>query len=285
MVAASVAVACRKTATPSETAPLTNPPADPKVVRVGSVRTAVEGNVLPALIKPFEEASGLHVEVITGEQVYDLARAGKVDLVVSHYGHRDAEGFVVEGLGEWPRMIFSNQMALLGPPGDPAKIRGLDDAGEAFRRIAATRSQFVLNDIDGVRYLTDVLWNAAGKPDRTGWMIEANAAKDGAIERASELGAYCLWGLTPFLKLDQFKSLALEPLVLGDPLLQRILVSIIVKAGGPRSVNTAGATALQTHLLQPATQAMIRTIRYPGKEVVMWVPAGRHNRTAILPKG
>jgi tungstate transport system substrate-binding protein len=259
-------------------------PAAPGIVRVASVKTAVEGKVLPALIERFEHEGTYRVELSTGERVYDRARDGHVDLVVSHYGHRDAEAFVLAGLGEWPRTIFSNQMALVGPPGDPARVRGLDDAGEAFGRIAASRSPFVLNDIDGVRYLTEILWNASGRPDRTGWMIDAGEAKDAAVVRAAELGAYTLWGLTPFLRLAAAKSLALEPLVLADPLLQRMLVSIIVKPGGVRRVNTAGANALQAHLLSPATQAAIRTIHYPGKQVVAWVPAGRHNRVAILPK-
>jgi hypothetical protein len=34
----------------------------------------------------------------------------------------------------------------------------------------------------------------------------------------------------------------------------------------PRTVNTAGAQALQTFLLSPATQPRIRRVRYPGAE-------------------
>src|SRR5262249_33308342 len=83
-------------------------PAAPGVVRVASVRTAVEGNLLPTLIDRFHASQALRVELTTGEHVYDRARAGEVDLVVSHYGHRDAEAFVLEGSGEWPRTIFSN---------------------------------------------------------------------------------------------------------------------------------------------------------------------------------
>jgi tungstate transport system substrate-binding protein len=258
-------------------------PEEPTVVRVASVKTAVEGQVLPALITRFEQASGLRVRLTTGTAVYDLARDGKVDLVISHYGHRDAEAFVLEGHGEWPRTIFSNQMALVGPHRDPAGIRGLDDAGVAFARIAASKSKFVVNDIDGVRYLTEILWNAAGRPDREPWMIDRHFSKDAAIGLAAELGAYTLWGLTPFLRLEGH-SLALEPLVLADPLLHRMLVSIIVKRGAARRPNAAGAAAFQSFLLAPATQALIRTIHYPGKAAIAWVPAGRHNRTAILPK-
>lgn len=241
--------------------------------------------MLPTLIERFEQQSGLRVKLITGTKVYDAARLGNADVVISHYGHKDAEEFVLAGLGEWPRTIFSNQMALVGPPSDPAQIRGLDDAGEAFRRIATSGSKFVVNDIDGARYLVEIVWNLAGKPDRSGWVIDSHTAKDAAITRASDLGAYSVWGLTPFLRLDQFKPVALEPLVLDDPLLHRMLVSVIVKPGADRRINVAAAHAFQDYLLAPATQAAVRTIHYPGRQAVQWVPAGRHNRTAVLPKG
>ena len=275
----------RGTAGEPDQRPAVRPPAEPGIVRIASVKTAVDGDLLPALVSMFEHGASYRARVTTGEKVYDVARAGEADLVISHYGHRDAEAFVMDGCGEWPRTIFSNQMALLGPPSDPAGIRGLDDAGEAFRRIAATHSKFMTNDIDGVHYLSEVLWHAAGEPARTGgWWIDERASKDAAIVRASELGAYTFWGLTPFIKLGAHQTLALEPLVLADPLLQRILVSIVVKPASTRAANVAGALAFQEFLLSPKTQAAIRTIHYPSKIVVGWVPAGRHNRTAVLPQ-
>ena len=283
---ATLAAACSR-GTPGEpeaAAAVVLPPEEPTTVRIASVKTAVEGRLLPTLIERFERSGPYRVRLSTGERVYDLARNGQSDLVISHYGHRDAEAFVLDGLGEWPRTVFSNQMALLGPPSDPAHVRGLDDVGEAFRRIAESRSPFVVNDIDGVRYLTEILWNAAGRPDRAGWFVDAGTAKDTAIDRAASLGGYTLWGLTPFLRVQEQRRLALEPHVLADPLLQRMLVSIIVKPGGARRSNTAGAMAFQDYLLAPATQAAIRTVHYPGRHAVSWVPAGRHNRTAILPK-
>jgi tungstate transport system substrate-binding protein len=247
------------------------------------VPTAVEGNLLPTLIAEFETHAPYKVKLSSDDDVYGLAKSGFADLAISHYGHKDAEAFVMDGFGEWPRTLFSNQMALLGPRSDPAKVRELQDAGEAFKRIAATRSLFVVNHIDGVRYLTEVLWNAAGRPDRSGWLLDEGRRKDDAIRYAAERGAYSLWGLTPFLRLQREARLDLEPLVVGDPLLQRMLVSIVVKPSKAPNVNAAGATALQTFLLSPSTQARIREVRYPGAEGVQWVPGARHNRTAILP--
>jgi tungstate transport system substrate-binding protein len=276
VLAAALAAGCAK-------APPSPSVSSAKVVRVVSVPTAVEGNLLPTLVAEFEKSAPYRVQLAASDDVYTLAKGGHVDLAVSHYGHKDAEAFVMDGFGEWPRTLFSNQMALLGPPSDPANIRGLEDAGEAFKRIAATKSPFVVNHIDGVRYLTEVLWNAAGKPDRAGWLLDEGKRKDEAIRYAAERGAYAFWGLTPFLRLQRGAKVALEPLVTGDPLLQRMLVSIVVREAKTPGVNAGGALALQSFLLSPATQARIREIRYPGADGVAWVPGGRHNRTAILP--
>jgi tungstate transport system substrate-binding protein len=252
------------------------PPVDTTVLRVASVPTAVEGDLLPALLRDFPT----RVELSAGPDVYAAARAGRADLVVSHYGHHDCEQFVLDGLGEWPRTVFSNQMALVGPPADPARIRGLTDAAEAFERIAATKSPFVVNDLDGVRYLTEILWQCIGRPARDGWFIDQRHQRDDAMAVAARLGGYSLWGLTPFLRSHRQRPVPLEPLVLADPLLQRLLVAVVVRVPG---CNQDGARALQAHLLAPATQARIRATRYPTDEHVCWVPAGRHNRTAVLP--
>jgi len=184
---AALASACSRRDSPA-------PPAvDSTVVRIASVPTAVEGDLLPAVLQDFPA----RVEVAAQPDVYGAARAGRADLVISHYGHHDCERFVLDGLGEWPRTVFSNQMALVGPPADPARIRGLTDAAEAFERIAATRSPFVVNDLDGVRYLTEILWQCIGCPDRAGWFIDDKHQRDEAMATAARLGGYSLWGLTP----------------------------------------------------------------------------------------
>lgn len=287
---AALASACgRKGAPPSPPAPApTSVPTpgeqtarvvDSTIVRVASVPTAVEGGLFPALFEGF----ATRVEVVARPDVYDAARAGKVDLVVSHYGHHDCEQFVLDGLGEWPRTICSNQMALVGPPSDPAGVRGMTDAALAFAKIAAGKHPFVVNRLAGIHYLTEILWHAAGSPSRDGWMIDAGTEKEDAMELASKRGAYSLWGLTPFVRTRKQRTLRLEPLVLADPLLQRLMVAVVVRAP---NANQEGARALQAHLLEPATQARIRTTRYPtgDADAVYWVPAGRDNRTTMLPK-
>jgi ABC-type tungstate transport system permease subunit len=83
------------------------------------------------------------------------------------------------------------------------------------------------------------------------------------------------------LRLKQQQSgeqpLLLEPLVVGDPLLQRIMVAIVVNPDVVKGVNETGAKAFQTFLLSPTVQSRIAAFRYPDFDQQVWWPAGRHN--------
>jgi tungstate transport system substrate-binding protein len=254
-----------------------------RLLRVASVTTAVEGGALPTLAEAFEKETGLHVEITAGDDPHHQAESGLADLVVSHFGHRDTERFVLKGFGLWPRTVFSNQLGLLGPPADPAKVRGLPSLVQAFRQIAKAKAPFVANETHGLRYLTKILWYAAGQPPKGPWFIDPGISKSDAMALAAERGAYVFWGLTPFLRDQKAAHRALEPLVTSDPLLQRLMVSIVVNAERVPGANAVGAAKFQEFLLLPRTQARIMEIHYPGIGQAVWAPAGRHNPGSVLP--
>jgi tungstate transport system substrate-binding protein len=273
-------------ALPTATTPPAPAAAATGTVRIASVPTAVEGGLLPILLADFEKASGRKVELtIATKDVYDTARAGGCDLILSHYGHKQAEAFVTSGFGEFPRTVFSNQSAIFGPPSDPAGIRGVTDAFDAFGRIAKARAPFIVNDLFGQRYVAEVLWHAAGSPSREGWWIDPKENREEVLQMAADKKGYTLWGLTPFARAQKELERALEPLVYADPILQRLMVTIIVTREKVPTVNFEGAHALQSFLLEPSTQAKMHATHYPGLAHSAWSPAGRHNRYAILPQG
>lgn len=252
-------------------------------IRIISVPTAIDGGLLPALVESFRAETGLSVVVTSSEDPYTAARLGKHDLVISHFGHRDIEKFIIKGYGQWPRTVFSNQLALFGPPSDPAKVRGLPDLVLAFEQIVKTKSPFVVNDTHGIRFLSDIIWRAAGEPTKGSWYIDKGVSKGDAIAFAAEQGGYVLWGLTPFLQNQKTARLPLEPLVTTDALLQRIMVSVVVNPERVSGVNTAGARKFQEYLLTPAVQAKILRTHYSGTKQAVWAPAGRHNAGSALP--
>ena len=246
-----------------------------------SVRIAlvhIPDDVVRPLLPDFQAQTGLRAEIVyTGSDPFSVAREGKADVVISHYGHSGVESFVTEGLGLWPHPVFANQMVLLGPPADPAHVRGLTNAAEAFARIAASKSLFIVNNTAGARYLEDIIWKSAGVPPNSNWHIDPKVEGIDAVDTASKKGAYVLWGIAPFLRQKQKEELILEPLVIGDPIFQRIMVSIVVNPAKIHGTNVDGAKAFEKFLISPSTQSRIRAFRYPGIDQQVWWPAGRHN--------
>lgn len=248
----------------------------PKTVRLAMVN--VPDDVVRPLLADFLAQSGQRAEIVyTGNDPFAVAREGKADLVISHYGHEGVAPFITGGNGLWPRAVFANQIALLGPRADPAHVRGLTDAAEAFRRIAASRSRFLVNGSDGGQYVEDILWAKAGTPAKGAWYLDRQVRGPQAARQAAKEGAYTLWGVPPFLRVTRETPLDLEPLVVADPIFQRIMVAIVVDPKKVNGVNDAGAEAFQAFLLAPATQAKIAAFRYPDLNQQVWWPAGRHN--------
>ncbi len=250
--------------------------AETGVVRLALV--VVPDELLRPLLPDFQKETGMRAEIVySGENPYAVAGSGKADLVISHYGHEGVKPFVTEGLGLWPHPVFANQMALLGPPGDPARVRRVADGAEAFRRIAASKSPYVSNNGAGAKYLEEILMKSASIHEKGNWYLDLTSQGSKAALEAARKGAYVLWGLPPYLRLKRQGPLELEPLVFQDPIFQRIMVAVVVNPKKVPGVNADGAAAFQQFLLAPATQAKIRSFRYPDFDQQAWWPAGRHN--------
>ena len=255
-----------------------NETASGETLRLAVVNTPQFSGLLASLLPDFERETGIAVAVYSGSDVYRQARAGKADLVISHYGKKGVEHFVMDGYGEWPRIVFSNQAVLIGHDSDPAGVRGSASLAEAMRRIAAAKAPFIHNDSAGIDYLTEIALESAGRPDRTGWFIDSGSAKAAAVVAAEEKKGYVIWGALPFLRFDDARDASeMEILVADDPLLQRVMAAIVVNPEKVPGVNAEGAQALVDYLLSPRVQARIAAFRTPGSELQLWWPAGRNN--------
>lgn len=65
-------------------------------------------------------------------QILKFGRNGDVDVILSH-SKSDEEKFVADGFGVARRNVMYNDFVIVGPPADPAQIRGRTDPREAFR--------------------------------------------------------------------------------------------------------------------------------------------------------
>jgi len=246
-------------------------------IRLLTVGAALTGGMLEGLVADFEEETGRQVTVTAaGEDIFDQARAGEADIVMAHLGFTELHDFVNEGRGRWPSTVLSNTVAFIIPPDDPAGVRGVDDPVEAFELIAEHRSPFIVNDLGETLYISDTLWNATGRPDKGEWFLDLGLSGAAAVREAERRGGYTIWGLHPFLMLQQQQPLDLEPVVFNDSLLQRIIATVVVRRP-PGQVNERGARVLEQYLVDPVTQGNIRSFRLPGIDEPIFWPAGNQN--------
>ena len=255
----------------------TDDAADPDTVRLLHVGAADTGNFLGALVAPFEQETGYDVvTTMGGIDIFDQARASEADIVMAHLGFTELQEFVTDGYGRWPATVMSNSVVFLSPPGDPAQIKSAADPVEAFARIAAQEQPFVVNNLGETLFITDTVWNAAGRPERGDWYIDLGLSGPQAVRAAAQRGAYTIWGLHPFFMIqDSSQPVNLEAVPYDDSLMQRILATVVVKRP-PGRVNEEGALALQEYLVRPDTQANIRNAEIRGIQPIFW-PAANQN--------
>ena len=278
-VAAAAALPAVTAAAPAAAGTTTTAAPDLSTVRLGTVGATQTGGLLNQLLAGFQAQGPFQVAVTVGNaaDLYGQARAGGLDIVTTHLGVNELADFVTDGVGRWPQAVLATAFAFIAPPGDPAGIRTAGDAVDAFGRIAQTASAFVVNDLGNPRFVIETLWHAAGEPDRTGWYIDNGLGGPAAVQAASQLGGYTLWGLHPFLAFQQQQPTGMRAVLFGDSLLQRVVAATVVRPGDGRMVNVPGANALQEYLLTPDTQGRIRRFRHPQFDLPIFWSAAHHN--------
>lgn len=255
--------------------------ADSGTVRLLTVRAANTEHFLENLVTGFEQESGYDVVVTEGEiDIFDRARASEADIVMAHLGFTELHEFVTDGYGHWPATIMSNSVAFISPPDDPAQIKTATNPVEAFARIAEKEHPFVVNNLGETLFITDTVWNAAGRPEKGAWYIDRGLSGPPAVRLADQLDAYTIFGLHPFLMMKNAEPPPpppnLDAVLYNDSLMQRILATVVVKRP-PGRVNEEGALALQEYLVRPDIQATIRNFRLEGFDMPVFWPAANQN--------
>jgi tungstate transport system substrate-binding protein len=135
-----------------------------KVLTMSTTTSTQSSGLLDVLLPEFKKDTGIEVKVIakgTGAAIRD-GMDGNVDVIFVHAKGRE-EKFVSEGYGTKRYAVMHNDFVILGPPADPAGIKGLKDAAEALRKIAASGAQFISRgDDSGTHTKEQALWRVSG---------------------------------------------------------------------------------------------------------------------------
>jgi tungstate transport system substrate-binding protein len=199
-----------------------------KTITLATTTSTQDSGLLDVLLPLFEEKTGTEVKAVavgTG-QALELGRRGDADVLLVH----DPDGekkFMSEGHGALRREVFHNDFILVGPPTDPAGVKGQKSIAEAFARIAARGAAFVSRgDESGTHVKEKAIWRRAGVEPRGAWYIRAGAGMGQVLRLASEKRACALADRGTFLALN--KGLDLVVLCEGDPRLRNPYSVIVV---------------------------------------------------------
>jgi tungstate transport system substrate-binding protein len=246
--------------------------AQSNVVILSTTTSTQDSGLLDVLVPLFEKKTGLTVKTIsvgTG-QALALAARGEADVTLAHAAPLE-KNYVAEGKMSNRRLVMYNDFVMIGPPDDPAKIRGVPKALDALKRIAESQSRFVSRgDKSGTHVLELALWKQAGVEPKGPWHIESGQGMGQTLGIANDRRAYTLTDRATYLAFA--KRVDLPILVEKDrPLLNIYSVMEVNPANGPR-VNVAGGKAFAEFMLAPETQAIIKAFGMDKYDQALFVP-------------
>ncbi len=157
--------------------------AQPSLILATTTSTQDSG-LLDDLLPRFETATGIRVKTIavgSGEALA-MGRRGDADVLLVHSKAAEDE-FMAQGFGSLRLDVMYNDFVLVGPPSDPAGIRGLS-AVDALKRIADTGALFASRDDRSGTHARELdLWKQAGiDPAGKPWYVATGPGdgRDGA---------------------------------------------------------------------------------------------------------
>ncbi|HEX2440836.1 MAG TPA: substrate-binding domain-containing protein [Methylomirabilota bacterium] len=230
-----------------------------RTVILSTTTSTQDSGLLDVLVPLFERQTGHTVKTIsvgTG-QALALAARGEADVTLCHAPALEKK-YVAEGRMRDRRLVMYNDFLVVGPEGDPAKIKGQARVVEAVKKIATAGARFVSRgDKSGTHLLEQALWKEAGITPGAPWYIESGQGMGATLGIANDRQAYTLTDRATFLAFG--KRVELTSMVEGDRLLLNIYsVMEVNPANGPK-VNVEGGRAFATFILAASTQAVIKT--------------------------
>ena len=213
----------------------------------------VDAGIVAVLEDQFEKETGIrvrHVGAGTGATL-KMAEKGNIDLVMVHAKALE-EKFVADGYGTERIDLMYNDFVLVGPPSDPAKIRGMKTAAEALKAIAAKQATFVSRgDKSGTHVAEMVLWEGAGIKPAAPWYVvyeKGTAGNAATLRYVNEKQVYTLIDRATYLSLR--KEIALD-IVENDKAMLNFITLIPVNPKKFPRVNHKDAMSFVKWLTNP----------------------------------
>jgi tungstate transport system substrate-binding protein len=257
---AALVVACGR----GETAVPASEPA-PRTVRLVTTTSVQDSGLLGVLLPAYEKETGVHVDVVavgTGA-AFKLARDGNADLLLVH-DRKGEDEFIASGDGAERRDFAWNSFEVVGPPDDPAGVKGCKDGADALVRIAKAQAPFVSRgDDSGTHRREKKLWESAGgRPTWPGYR-EAGQGMGAVLTIADETKAYTISDRGT--RLSFAGKIKLVPFLADTKDLRNDYAVVLLSAKKHADIAAAAATRLADWLTSDATAGRVEAYKIGGE--------------------
>ncbi len=228
--------------------------------------------LLDYLAPYFEKATGIDLKwtaVGTGKALA-MGKNCDVDVLLVHAPPAEKQ-YVKDGYGVDRTQIMYNDFVLIGPPGDPAGIKGGSVSG-ALKAIQAKGATFASRgDNSGTNKKEKLLWKEAGLPlpEKENWYVQTGQGMLATIRIAAERNGYTMTDRGTYIKYeaDQGGNPPLVILVEGDEILMNQYSVLAVNPERCENAKYDLATKFSDWMAGKAAQKLIADFRLLGKQL------------------
>ncbi|MBM9604896.1 substrate-binding domain-containing protein [Desulfopila inferna] len=268
--------------------------AEEKVLTMSTTTSTQSSGLLDILLPAFKKDTGIEVKVIakgTGAAIRD-GMDGNVDVIFVHAKARE-EKFVEEGYGTKRYAVMHNDFVVIGPPADPAALKGMENISEALEKIATANALFISRgDDSGTHTKEQSLWKLTdlqliektqilvknGQKKEISFIVPAEADKwyisvgqgmGKTLTFADEKQAYTLTDRGTFIKYKYGKTPPIDLVVIveGQEALANPYGVIPVNPEKHPHVKFDEAQKFANWLISPKGQKLINEYRLVGKQL------------------
>jgi tungstate transport system substrate-binding protein len=189
-------------------------------IRMASTTSTQNSGLFDYLLPLFEKKTGIKIDVVavgTGAAI-EIGKRGDADVVFVHAKEQELKA-VEEGFFVNRHDVMYNDFVIIGPTGDPAKIKGMKSATDAFKKIADSGSSFVSRgDKSGTHTKELSLWKKVSlDPVGQKWYLDAGQGMEKTQRIANEKQAYTLTDRGTWLATKDKDKLDMVIVLEGDP--------------------------------------------------------------------
>ncbi len=229
-------------------------------IKCASTTSTQNSGLFDYLLPLFEKQTGIKVDVVavgTGAAI-EIGKRGDADVVLVHAKNQELKA-VEEGFFVNRHDVMYNDFVIIGPPADPAKLKGLKSATEAFKKIAGSTSPFVSRgDKSGTHTKELAIWKEAGiDPKGQKWYMEVGQGMEKTQRVANEKRAYTLTDRGTWLATKDKDKLEMVVVLEGDPVLFNQYGVMAVNPAKHKDVKNKEAMVFINWLISPEGQAII----------------------------